>query len=213
MFGTMIDWMLHLDRYLAALAVEYSTLVYVLLFAVIFIETGIVVMPFLPGDSLLFVAGALAAKGLFSLPLLVPLLIVAAIAGDTLNFAFGSLMGDKMAHGRRPRFIKAEYLARTEGFYERHGRKTIVLARYVPIVRTLAPFVAALGSMPYPAFVVYNVIGGVLWVVSLVGAGYAFGNVPWVSDNLTAVLLGIIFLSLLPGLVAWAREALAGKVR
>lgn len=211
MLGTMIDWMLHLDRYLAALATEYSMLVYVLLFAVIFIETGIVVMPFLPGDSLLFVAGALAAKGMFALPLLVPLLIVAAIAGDTVNYAIGSFMRGKMTEGRRPRFIKAEYLARTEAFYARHGRKTIVLARYVPIVRTLAPFVAALGSMPYPAFLAYNVLGGVLWVVSLVGAGYAFGNVAWVNDNLTAVLLGIIVLSLLPGLVAWAREALARK--
>jgi membrane-associated protein len=196
MLITLIDWILHLDKYLSALATEHSTLVYVLLFAVIFIETGVVVLPFLPGDSLLFVAGALAAKGMFSLPLLMPLLIVA---------------GDRIKAGRRIRFIKPEYLARTEGFFDRHGRKTIVLARYVPVVRTFAPFVAALGNMHYGTFLAYNLAGGTLWVMSLLGAGYAFGNVPWVSQNLTAVLLGIIALSLLPGLVAWLQEQRSKK--
>jgi membrane-associated protein len=211
MLSTAIEWVLYLDKYLAALAANHSVLVYVLLFAVVFIETGVVVMPFLPGDSLLFVAGAIAAKGMLSLPILTPLLILAAVAGDAMNFVIGSFMRGKFAVGYRPRLIKPEHLARTESFYIRHGRKTIVLARYVPVIRTLAPFVAALGRMPYGIFLAYNVIGGVLWVVSLVAAGYAFGNIQWVNDNLTLVLLGIIALSLLPGLFAWARQRGADK--
>lgn len=210
MLSTPLDWFLHLDQHLAALAAGHGTLVYAILFAVIFIETGIVLMPFLPGDSLLFVAGALAAKGMFALPVLIPLLIVAAVAGDAVNFAIGAFMREKMAAGHRPRFIKAEYLERTAHFYERHGRKTIILARYVPIVRTLAPFVAAVGRMHYPTFLAYNVVGAVAWVCSLVAAGYAFGNVEWVSKNLTAVLLGSIALSLLPGILAWLRQS-AGR--
>jgi membrane-associated protein len=206
MLSTVLDWFLHLDKYLAVLAAEHSVLVYALLFAVIFIETGVVVLPFLPGDSLLFVTGALAAKGMFSLPLLVPLLLGAAIAGDTVNYAIGSLLRDRVKHGLRLPLIKPEHLARTESFFGRHGRKTIVLARFVPVVRTFAPFVAALGSMHYGTFLAYNVAGAALWVVSLVGVGHAFGNIAWVSDHLTAVLLGIIALSLLPGLIAWLRE-------
>lgn len=206
MLTTLLDWFLHLDRHLAALAAEYQILVYVLLFAVIFVETGVVVMPFLPGDSLLFVTGALAAKGMLSLPVLIPLLIVAAVVGDIVNFAIGALFRDRVKHGYRLRFIKPEHIAHTEAFFERHGPKTIVLARYVPIVRTLAPFVAALGSMRYRTFLSYNVTGGTLWVVSLTVAGFAFGNITWVNDNLTAVIMGIIVLSLVPGIVAWLQE-------
>jgi len=206
MLTTVLDWFLHLDRHLAMLATEYQLLVYVLLFAVIFVETGLVIMPFLPGDSLLFVTGALAAKGMLSLPVLIPLLIVAAVVGDIVNFAIGTRFRDRVKHGYRLRFIKPEHIAHTERFFERHGPKTIVLARYVPIVRTLAPFVAALGSMRYRTFISYNIAGGVLWVVSLTVAGYAFGNIKWVNDNLTAVILGIIVLSLVPGLVAWMQE-------
>lgn len=206
MFATLLDWFLHLDRYLAVVATEHQLLVYVLLFAVIFVETGVVVMPFLPGDSLLFVTGALAAKGMLSLAVLIPLLIVAAVLGDILNFAIGSAFRTRVQHGYRFRLIKAEHIAHTERFFERHGPKTIVLARYVPIVRTLAPFVAALGSMRYRTFLAYNVTGGTLWVVSLTVAGYAFGNIKWVNDNLTAVILGIIVLSLVPGIVAWLHE-------
>jgi membrane-associated protein len=202
----MIDWVLHLDTHLAALAASHGTLVYLVLFGVIFIETGVVILPFLPGDSLLFVAAALAARGSFSLPILLPLLAAAAIAGDGANYAVGSLMRKKVADGHRIRLIKPEYLARTEGFFERHGRKTIVLARFVPVVRTFAPFVAALGSMPYTSFLAYNVIGGLLWVGALLGAGYAFGNIPWVGAHLTVVLLVIVALSLMPGLIAWLRE-------
>ena len=203
MFATLLDWFLHLDRYLAVVATEHQLLVYVLLFAVIFVETGVVVMPFLPGDSLLFVTGALAAKGMLSLAVLIPLLIVAAVLGDILNFAIGSAFRTRVQNGYRFRLIKAEHIAHTERFFERHGPKTIVLARYVPIVRTLAPFVAALGSMRYRTFLAYNVTGGALWVISLTIAGYAFGNIKWVNDNLTAVILGIIVLSLVPGIVAW----------
>lgn len=201
----LIDWFFHLDTHLAALAASHGAIVYAILFAVIFIETGVVVMPFLPGDSLLFVAGALAAKGTFSLPVLAPMLVVAAIAGDAMNFAIGSLMRKKVLDTRRIPFVKPEHLDRTHAFFDRHGRKTIVLARFVPIVRTLAPFVSALGNMSYSVFLVYNVVGALVWVGLLVGAGYAFGNLPWVSQNLTAVVLAIVFLSILPGLIGWAR--------
>jgi len=206
MLTTLLDWFLHLDRHLSVLAVEYQVLVYVLLFAVIFVETGVVVMPFLPGDSLLFVTGALAAKGLLAMPVLIPLLIVAAVLGDIVNFAIGSACRDRLKRGHRLRFIKPDHIALTERFFERHGPKTIVLARYVPIVRTLAPFVAALGSMRYMTFLSYNVAGGTLWVVSLTVAGYIFGNIKWVNENLTAVIMGIIVLSLVPGIVAWLHE-------
>lgn len=203
MLQTLMDWVLHLDAHLAALAAAHSVLVYGVLFAVIFVETGVVVLPFLPGDSLLFVTGALAAQGTFSLPIVVPLLVVAAIGGDAANFAVGDVMRKKAVDQRRLRFLKAEHIERTEAFFDRHGKKTIALARFVPIVRTLAPFVAALGGMPYKAFLSYNVIGGVVWVCSLIGAGYAFGNVAWVGEHLTMVLLGIVVLSILPGIIGW----------
>jgi len=211
MLTTLLDWFLHLDRHLAVLAAEYQLLVYVLLFAVIFVETGVVVMPFRPGDSLLFVTGALAAKGMLSLEILIPLLIVAAVTGDIVNFAIGSAFRERVKRGYRFRLIKDEHIAHTERFFERHGPKTIVLARYVPIVRTLAPFVAALGSMRYATFLAYNVAGGTLWVVSLTIAGYIFGNIEWVNNNLTAVIMGIIVLSLVPGIVAWLLERQRGR--
>jgi len=200
-----MDWLLHLDTHLAALAASHGAMVYAVLFAFIFVETGVVVLPFLPGDSLLFVAGALAAEGSFSLPVLVPVLAAAAIGGDTLNFAIGSVMRKRVLDAGRIRFVKREYLQRTQEFFDRHGPKTIVLARFVPVVRTLAPFVAALAKMAYPRFLAYNVAGGLAWVAILLGAGYAFGNLPWVSRNLTAVLLGIVFLSVLPGILGWAK--------
>lgn len=206
MLHNVMDWLLHLDTHLATLAGAHRVLVYGLLFGVIFIETGVVVLPFLPGDSLLFVTGALAAQGTFPLALVLPLLIVAAIAGDAANFAVGKAMRTRAVDTHRFRFIKAEYIERTEAFFERHGRKTIVLARFVPVVRTLAPFVAALSNMPYKVFFSYNVIGGVAWVCALVGAGYAFGNVAWVGQHLTAVLLGIVALSILPGIISWLRN-------
>ncbi|MCS0588267.1 VTT domain-containing protein [Massilia norwichensis] len=203
MLRTLIDWILHIDAHLAALASSHAVLVYVVLFAVIFIETGVVVLPFLPGDSLLFVAGTMAAQGIFSFPVLVPLLMLAAILGDSINFAIGSHVRNGMADEHGIRFVKPEYLKRTHDFFDRHGRKTIVLARFVPVVRTFAPFVAALGDMPYGVFLAYNVIGGVVWVGALIGAGAVFGNLPWVAEHLTLVILGIVAVSLLPGVVGW----------
>jgi membrane-associated protein len=199
----LLDWILHLDRHLGALAAAHGTVVYLLLFAVIFIETGLVILPFLPGDSLLFVAGAFAAQGTFSLPILFPLLAAAAIAGDSANYAIGGVLRRRAIDAGRLRLIKPEHLARTQAFFDRHGPKTIVLARFVPVVRTLAPFVAALGSMPYRTFLAYNVVGGLAWVAALLGAGYLFGNIAWVHDHLTMVLLGIVALSLAPGMLAW----------
>jgi membrane-associated protein len=209
---TALDWLLHLDKHVAALAAAHGLLVYGVLFGMIFIETGIVVLPFLPGDSLLFVTGALAAQGTFPLPVVVPLLIVAAVGGDALNFAIGHALRHKAVDQHHLRFIKADYLARTEAFFGRHGKKTIVLARFVPVVRTLAPFVAALGSMPYKVFFAYNVAGGIAWVALLIGAGYAFGNVAWVGEHLTIVLLGIVALSILPGVLGWIASR-AGECR
>jgi membrane-associated protein len=211
MLQTLIDWVLHLDTHLATLASAHGVLVYGVLFGVIFIETGVVVLPFLPGDSLLFVCGALAAQGTLQLPIVVPLLIVAAIAGDAVNFAVGELMRKKAVDTHRLRFIKTGYIERTEAFFDRHGKKTIVLARFVPVVRTLAPFVAALSNMPYKAFFSYNVIGAFAWVCALIGAGYAFGNVAWVSAHLTLVLLGIVALSILPGIIGWLKNRSASS--
>ena len=203
--------MLHLDTHLSVLASSHGVLVYTVLFLVIFVETGVIVMPFLPGDSLLFVAGALSAQGILQWPLVVPLLIAAAIAGDALNFAVGDILRRKAIDTRRIPLLKEEHLHRTNAFFEKHGKKTIVIARFVPIVRTLAPFVAALGNMPYRTFFAYNLIGAVAWVIGLVAAGYTFGNIAWVAKNLTAVLLGIIVLSLLPGIVAWCIERIQAR--
>jgi membrane-associated protein len=206
MLSTLVDWILHLDVHLAALAASHGLLVYVVLFLVIFIETGVVVLPFLPGDSLLFVAGAMAAQGTFRLEVLAPVLVVAAIAGDGMNFAIGGMMRTKVLDTGKIRFVKPEHLQRTHDFFDRHGPKTILLARFVPVVRTLAPFVAALGDMSYPTFLRYNVVGGLLWVAALLGAGVAFGNLAWVHDHLTLVILAIVALSLLPGLFGWLTE-------
>ncbi len=211
MLQIVLDWVLHLDTHLAALAASHGVLVYTVLFLVIFVETGVIVMPFLPGDSLLFVTGALAAQGILQWPVVVPLLIVAAIAGDALNFAVGDILRRKAIDTRRIPLLKEAHLRRTSAFFEQHGKKTIVIARFVPIVRTLAPFVAALGNMPYRTFFAYNVLGAVAWVAGLVAAGYAFGNIAWVAKNLTAVLLGIIVLSLLPGIVAWCMDRVRAR--
>ncbi len=213
MLSLILDWFLHLDTHLGALAANHGTFVYMALFAVIFIETGIVVMPFLPGDSLLFVAGALAAQQALDLPILVPFLAVAAIAGDTVNYAVGSAVRKRTVDTARLRLLKPEYVERTNLFFERHGRKTIVLARFVPIVRTIAPFIAALGKMNYGIFLKYNIIGALVWVVSLVGAGYALGTLPIVSDHLNTVLLGIVLLSLLPGVISKMGRSIGAKER
>lgn len=194
-----IDLLLHLDQHLLALTQTYGVWIYAILFLIIFSETGFVVTPFLPGDSLLFVAGALAAKGSLDVWGLMALLLLAAVAGNQLNFTIGRWLGPKvLASPRGARVLKPEYVARTQAFFERHGGKTIVLSRFVPIIRTYAPFIAGVGHMPIARFSLYNIVGAFTWIVSLVGAGYFFGNLPFVRDNLTAVVLGIVFVSLLP---------------
>jgi membrane-associated protein len=206
MLHTLADWLLHPDTHLGALAASHGLAVYLVLFAIIFIETGVVILPFLPGDSILFVAGAFAAQGTLSLAILFPLLALAAIAGDSVNYALGALLRKRAVDTRRLRFVKAKHIDRTQAFFERHGPKTIVLARFVPVVRTMAPFVAALGSMAYRRFFIYNVAGGLAWVAALLAAGEFFGNIAWVRTHLSMVLLGIVALSLAPGVVGWLAQ-------
>jgi membrane-associated protein len=198
-----IDVILHLDAHLVELLRDYGVWVYAILFAIVFAETGFVVTPFLPGDSLLFAAGALAAvdsSGTLSAPLVSLTLIVAAIGGNTTNYHIGKWIGPPAFTGKI-RFLKVEYLQRTEAFFVKHGSMTIVLSRFVPIIRTCAPFVAGVARMPYARFQAYNVFGGVTWVLSLVWAGYFFGNIPIIKENFGVVTIGIIVLSLVP--LAW----------
>ena len=197
--ATFIDIVLHLDVHLLKLTAEYGVWVYAILFLIIFCETGLVVTPFLPGDSLLFVAGALCGMGALQLEWLIPLLILAAFSGDNTNYWIGRLVGMKLLK-RSGGLIKREHIDRTHAFYEKHGGKTIVLARFLPIVRTFAPFVAGIGLMHYRLFVLSSAFGSVLWIGSLTVAGYFFGNIPLVKDNLTLVILGIVVASFLPAL-------------
>jgi membrane-associated protein len=194
---TIIDLFLHLDEHLKTVVEMYGFWVYLILFVVIFCETGLVVTPFLPGDSLLFAAGAIAATGSMRVELLIVLLIVAAIAGDTVNYWIGHYIGPRAFSGNI-RFLRKDYLDRTHAFYEKHGGKAIILARFVPIVRTFAPFVAGVGTMNYSHFIFYNVVGGIIWVVLFTLAGYFFGNIPAVQHNFTLVILAIIGISVLP---------------
>ena len=194
----LIDIFLHLDQHLKPILETYGAWTYLLLFTIVFCETGLVVTPFLPGDSLLFAAGAFAASGSLSLTVLILSLIVAAVLGDTVNYWVGDKLGPRLLAFKRFRLIKPEHLAYTHEFYEKYGGKTIIIARFVPIVRTLAPFVAGLGTMSYGRFMSYNVIGGVAWVVICTVAGYFFGNLPFVKDNFSLVVLAIIVLSVLP---------------
>ncbi|MEI7968104.1 MAG: DedA family protein [Betaproteobacteria bacterium] len=194
-FGLLV----HLDQHLVAFSRDYGAWIYGLLFLIIFCETGLVVTPFLPGDSLLFVAGALAAGlGAMNIHLLVILLIVAAIAGDAVNFGIGRWIGPRAFRSPESRLLNRRHLDSAQAFYERHGGKTIIIARFVPIIRTYAPFVAGLGSMSYQRFVFFNVTGAVLWVALLSYAGYWFGNIPWIKANIAKVIIGIILVSLLP---------------
>jgi membrane-associated protein len=199
---SLLDIFLHLDAHLHAIIDAWGPWTYVLLFAIILCETGLVVTPFLPGDSLLFAAGAMAAlyPDSLSILLLLGLLFVAAVLGDTLNYAIGRWVGPR-AFRINAWFLKHEHLVQTQGFYERHGGKTIVLARFVPIIRTFAPFVAGVGRMHYPQFLYYNVVGGLAWVLACTLAGYFFSNVPIVKKNFELVVVGIVLMSVLP--VAW----------
>lgn len=206
----LIDIVLHLDKHLAELTAQYGTWTYAILFAVIFCETGLVVTPFLPGDSLLFAAGAVASLGSINVVILGALLIVAAIVGDTVNYHIGKKLGSSLTKKPR-RWLNKKHLDRTHAFFEKHGGKTIIFARFVPIVRTFAPFVAGAGAMTYGKFILYNVVGAVAWVGLLLGAGYFFGQIPVVKNNFTLVTLGIIFVSILPGIIEWLRSRRGDK--
>jgi membrane-associated protein len=206
LLATFIDVVLHLDKHLQVLVAQYGAWVYLILFVIVFCETGLVVTPFLPGDSLLFVAGTVAAAGGMDVHLLVVLLIIAAILGDTVNYWIGNYLGPRVFHYQDSRWLNRKHLERAHAFYERHGGKTIVIARFVPIIRTYAPFVAGIGAMSYARFVAYNVGGAVLWVASLAYAGYFFGNLPIIKNNLTLVIIGIIILSIMPGVIEYLRH-------
>ncbi len=192
------DLLVHLDRHLAALLQQHGAWVYPLLFAIIFCETGLVVTPFLPGDSLLFVAGALAATGGIDVHLVALLLVAAAVLGNTVNYSIGYFVGPKVFHWEQSRFFNRKALDRAHAFYEKHGGKTIVITRFVPILRTFAPFVAGIARMTYVRFTAYNLAGALAWVLALLYAGYWFGNVPFVKQNLTWVILSIVAVSLMP---------------
>lgn len=206
-----IDILLHLDMSLGMLIQNCGMGTYIILFLIIFAETGFVITPFLPGDSLLFAAGAFGALGSLDIKLLLFVLMAAAILGDTVNYTIGKVIGNE-AYKENMQFIKKEHLLKTRVFYEKHGAVTIIIARFIPVIRTFAPFVAGIGEMNYTKFISYNAIGGMLWVALLTLAGYYFGNLPAVRNNFTFVIMGIIVVSIMPALFAFFREHM-GKVR
>jgi membrane-associated protein len=203
---TFIDIFLHIDRHFSEIIQNYGLWTYLIMFIIIFLETGLVVTPFLPGDSLLFAAGAFAALGVLDMTWLFVILSIAAIGGDTVNYWIGAYVGPKVFHKEKVRFLNREYLDRTHQFYEKYGGKTIIIARFVPIIRTFAPFVAGIGSMTYWKFISYNVIGGVAWIILCTLAGYFFGNLPIVKENFSLVILVIIIISILPGVIEYLRQ-------
>ena len=207
-FSLLLDIFLHLDKHLEALVTTHGAWVYGLLFLIIFVETGVVVMPFLPGDSLLFVAGALAGVGALQLELLIPLLLVAAILGDNLNFAIGWRLGPKVFQWEKSRFFNREAFDRTHAFYEKYGAMTIIIARFLPFVRTFAPFVGGVARMSRGRFFLYNVIGAVLWVGGICVLGYLIGNLPWVKQNFSLVALALIIIPGLPAVFEVGRQLL-----
>jgi membrane-associated protein len=214
LLAQFIDIVLHVDKYLAALLTQYGTWIYAILFAIVFCETGLVVTPFLPGDSLLFVAGALAASsgGSFDIVIVIGVLLAAAVLGDNSNYWIGRWAGRRiLAWGEHSRFFNRHAFDVTHAYYEKHGGKTMLVARFMPFVRTFAPFVAGVGSMNYPRYFLFDLCGAVLWVFSLCLAGYLFGNLPWVQANLSLIIFGTIGVSLAPLLVAWLRQRLAAK--
>ena len=206
----LIHMALHLDQTLAQVVADYGKLTYLLLFCIIFCETGLVVTPFLPGDSLLFATGAMAGAGLLDGVLLFPLLFGAAVAGDSMNYAIGRRVGPAIFE-RQTRFINKKHMEEAHRFYERHGGKTIVLARFIPIIRTFAPFVAGIAYMDYSRFLFFNVTGGFVWVGGLLGVGYLFGNLPVVKENFTAVIYIIILISITPILAEFGKKLFARK--
>ena len=211
MITTLIYSLLALDQTVAELASQYGPWLYGILFLVIFAETGLVVFPFLPGDSILFIAGTVVAVAGLNIHVLAMVLIAAAILGDSVNYAVGRFIGPKVFHEPESRWFKHEYLLRTQAFYDKYGGLTIIIGRFVPIIRTFAPFLAGVAGMPYHRFLSFNVIGGVFWITSLVYAGYLFGNIPWVKQNLTYIVLGIVVVSLIPAISTYVKERRAGK--
>lgn len=207
-FSYLIDMFLHLDKHLGAVINNYGFETYLILFAIIFLETGLVVTPFLPGDSLIFAAAAFAAMGMLNIYALIGILMVAAILGDTVNYEIGRIFGNKLIKIGGGRIIKQEHLDKTNSFYEKYGGKTIIIARFVPIVRTLAPFVAGIGKMTYKNFITFNAMGGVLWVVSVSACGYFFGNIPVVKDNFSIVVIAIVLISIMPAVIEILRSKL-----
>ena len=213
MLTELFHAVMSLDETLSVIATQYGPWLYVLLFAVIFAETGLVVFPFLPGDSILFIAGTVVASAGLDVHLLVVLLIVAAILGDSLNYAIGHYIGPRVYDRQDSRWFKQEHLRRTQAFYDKYGAITIIIGRFVPIVRTFAPFLAGVAGMSYRRFLSYNVIGAVVWISSLVYAGYVFGNIPWVKQNLTFIVIGIVVVSLLPAVSTFLQERRAQRAR
>jgi membrane-associated protein len=207
---SLIDFILHLDKHLANIVNQYGTLSYAILFLIVFVETGLIVMPILPGDSLLFAAGALASStGALDIKILIPLLITAALLGDNLNYFTGKYLSKYIKSREKILFFKREYITRTEAFYQKHGGKTVIMARFIPIVRTIAPFVAGAGSMKYSRYIAYCIAGALLWVIGVTLAGYMLGSNPFVKKNFELVVFGIIGISVLPMLIGFAKSKLA----
>ncbi len=206
-----VDLFLHLDQYLGMITEQYGMLSYLFVFLILFCETGLVVTPFLPGDSLLFAVGALSALGVFHVGYFFVLLCIAAILGDTVNYHIGFLLRHKVEQKEDMRFIKRQYLEKTQAFFERHGGKTLVIARFIPIVRSFAPFVSGVGKMRYSRFLAYNVVGGILWVTVALFAGYFFGNIRYVKENFSLVVIGIVLVSALPAFIAYVQECRLAK--
>ncbi len=216
-----VEFVLHIDVHLQALCTAYGTWIYGILYVIVFCETGLVVTPFLPGDSLLFAVGSLVALGALDAKLAAPLLVLAALTGDNVNYWIGRYLGPRVFHGEKSRFLNREYLDRTHKFYDKHGKKTIVIARFLPIVRTFAPFVAGIGRMAYGVFLTFSVLGAMLWVTLFVGGGYYFGNIPVVKNNFSVVIIALVLIPGLPSLIEVIRiklrqrekkrEAVAGK--
>jgi membrane-associated protein len=207
----LIDFVLHIDQHLQVLCANYGLWVYAILFVIVFCETGLVVTPILPGDSLLFAVGSMAAIGALDVTWVILILIAAAILGDTVNYSVGHYVGPRVFHEEQSRFLNKEYLLRTHAFYEKHGGKTIIIARFLPIIRTFAPFVAGIGSMTYPRFLFFNVFGGVLWVLLFVLAGYWFGNIPIVRKNFSMVIIALVLIPGIPAVVEFIRMQLSRR--
>jgi len=210
--ATFFDFFVHLDTYISEIVKEFGGLTYLLLFGIIFIETGLFFAPFLPGDSLIFVVGALAASGVIDLWLVTFLLMIAAILGDTVNYHIGKFLGPKIFKKKNVRFLNTKHLEKANAFYEKHGGKTIILARFIPIIRTFAPFVAGMGNMPYGKFLLYNIVGGISWVSICIFSGYFFGNIPIVKENFAIVIIAIVAISILPGCIMWLKSKVESRV-